>query len=508
MARTAISPRGITLGGINGNISVNPVNQTVGAGTQVGGVNVGVGGGPQGITVGGSTQVGDVGVGAGYNVNTGTVGVNAGTNVGDANVGVGVGVGAGGVQVGPSLTFGDSKEAGTGAAVGSTAGAVVGSVLLPGIGTVAGSFIGGALGSAVGGQFAGGPDTKQRKKRDSIFNAFRDMGLFNTDSDDYILPDGTTYSFNSEEKHSWKNPGKRVDGIGDRDLFSYEIDYTNDLDYTSGMVGLSLSRLLTGGKGREIDQVGSEMANGFLGKVGRGGELTKENFDNTMGNARSFYAKAGINSKDEMLALASQGHAQGRYNDTDFAVMQQAATMLFDNDFNTAAKLMAGRWKGVETAAKTPLGGEGGSQNRPGRIYSPQISSEEAALSVQPLLDKYRKGIKGSSGKAAMNFAQGVAAAAGIAKTLQSIDKLSGGTVKDLIKGAKDYFSDSPTDSMTFDTEGATYEDVTGGDPYTGFSGSDTDYQFPTDISYDSAVNTSDIPAASDDYSLDTTLDF
>lgn len=375
--------------------------------------------------------------------------VTADTKVGGssaASVKVGLNPLAGNIGVTPRLRIGDSKNAGTGSSLGGTGGGIVGASMGGPAGAAVGQAVGSGLGSGIASAsdkaFGGGRDSEESEKRTKFYSAIRDAGLI---GDDYEAtnPDGSTFRLDDDSTHSWRAPGKRVDGIGERDLFNYEIDYTNDMDYVAGMAGITLARTIGGGTGKNIDQTGNAMGNGFLGKVGYGNELTPENFNVVMGNARSHYAKAGIKSKEDALSLANQMYAEGRINDFDYGVAQQSAALVFDNNFGLAQQLMGGRWNGIKTASKTP-DAPARSQNNPRRVNSPKISAAEAMASVRPYFDEYRKRnplpkTKTSASGGAASLATGLGLITTIAGGAAAADKASGGAISGAITDFAEY---------------------------------------------------------------------
>lgn len=310
----------------------------------------------------------------------------------DLNVSGGLG-GAAGIK--PTIQFGQGEGNATGAQVGGTGGGLAGSLFGP-VGAGVGAGVGSAVGSLVGGGFNPSAVHKETKKRDSVFNAFSKAGLF--DDGQFIFPDGTTWNVKENNAHDWKYADKKVDKV-DRQLHSYETDYTNDLDYVGSMAGISLSRLLAGGKGKAIDQTGSSLGNGFLGRNGYGADFNKDSFNSTMTNARAAYAKKGIHTKEDMLALSNTAFAQGRINDSDHAVMQQTAGLVFDNDYGLAQQLMGGRWDGLKTAGKSPSDNsahEEPPKNAVSGVRSPIVSPQEAIASVQPFFDNLKQNYPGA----------------------------------------------------------------------------------------------------------------
>lgn len=383
-------------------------------------------------------------------------GVDASTEVGgnsQASVSVGVNPLSGGVGVTPRLRIGDSPNAQLGSSIGGTAGAAVGSTFGP-----AGAMVGSAMGSAAGSIAASKPrialaaadpitggalaladkigisnrGDKGSDKRAALFSAFRDAGLIGADYES-TQPDGTTFKLDDNTTHSWKNPGQRVDNLGERDLYGYEIDYTNDMDYVSGMAGITLSRMLSGGTGKNIDQAGNSLGNAFLGSVGFGNELTQKNFNTVMSNARAQYAKVGVKSKEDALTLANQMYAESRLNDFDYGVAQQTASLVFDQDFGLAQQLMGGRWNGVKTAGKTPDASE---RKEPDTttVHSPKISAQEAMASVRPYFDEYRRRnpLPGRQ-QGASNIASGVGLISSLAGAYTVANRASGGVIGEAV---------------------------------------------------------------------------
>lgn len=330
------------------------VNQDLGGGVSAG---VGAGVNPQGqVSVGPSASYqisGDTNVSAsaGYNSSTGNVGYGVGGSTHQGHNTYGVGYGATGFS--GSVQIGDSKASGTGATVGGVAGGVIGAIF----GCAAcGTVIGSAAGSVIGGS---GYSIKSREtdKRKRNTSALKNAGILD-DTETMSLPDGSIVDFNKAKQaneRDWYDSSRRSkNNEGSRGLYDYETDYTNDLDYLSGMLGISASRMTFGQQGKTEDQLGQLMGNGALGKVGYGQVMNKQNFDQVIGNHRAMYAKMGIDSKDEMISNANKMFADGRIKAPEYASMMQSADIVFDADFNKASGVMAGRWAGIESAGKTP----------------------------------------------------------------------------------------------------------------------------------------------------------
>lgn len=193
-------------------------------------------------------------------------------------------------------------------------------------------------------------------QRDGMRGLLKKNGLAD---DDYniTLADGSKFDIGVDGSggyHEARNPDQMVGDRKGKKLSAYDLDYTNDLDYASGMSGIALSRLLAGGKAKNIDQLGNQLGNAGLGNVGYGKDMTRENFSKIMANQRSMYAKAGITSKEAAYALTNQAFKEGRINDSDAVAMQQAFNMMYDTDgYDTAQKLMGGRHKGIQVAEQS-----------------------------------------------------------------------------------------------------------------------------------------------------------
>lgn len=192
--------------------------------------------------------------------------------------------------------------------------------------------------------------------RDQVRKHFQETGL--TDEKHRVtLADGSKFDIGVDGnggQHTAANPQNLV---GDKrsKMNAYDIDYTNDLDYASGMVGVALSRLSTGEASREVDKLGGQLGNAALSSVGYGKQMTPENFDRVMQNQRALYAQRGIKNKAEAYKLSIDMLNDGRVDAAQAVAMQQAFNMMYDRDgYRTAQKLMAGRMRGIEVAANKP----------------------------------------------------------------------------------------------------------------------------------------------------------
>lgn len=236
----------------------------------------------------------------------------------------------------------------------SAVNGVGGSAMIGGLNTLALSnafLFSGIMGHSTMSGIVGGSKSSDQKGRDSIRSVISDAGL----KDGIKLSDGTLAKLGVDghgDIHTFRYSDKAVGDGGKSGLHAYDIDYTNDLDFFSGMGGIALSTILAGKSGDNVKQVGGQLGNQALGKVGFGKDMTPDNFNTVMQNMRGMYATAGIKSKEEGLALINKMYGAKQIDDTQHVQMQQSLNMVFDNDINLANRLSAGRFKGIAVAGK------------------------------------------------------------------------------------------------------------------------------------------------------------
>lgn len=274
---------------------------------------------------------------------------------------LGTAAGVAGVAAGAYNVYQAWGEGGkTGAIQGGLGGAAMAAGLYA-LGATNPFVLGGVVAASLfGGAFKTGKSEEQQG-RDAVRSNFQKIGLID---DDYQLTLASGMKFDigidgGGGKHTVADSSKltaehQKSGIdGENKLHSYDVDYTNDLDYVASMGGNTLSRLLSGGKNQQIGQLGGQIGNGALGDVGYGQQFTQGNYQKVTANLRAFYAQSGIKSKADAFQLINQGYAEGRWNESDAVSMQQSANIIFDaNGYSTASKLMAGRHRGIEVASK------------------------------------------------------------------------------------------------------------------------------------------------------------
>jgi hypothetical protein len=227
-------------------------------------------------------------------------------------------------------------------------------------GMQAGAVLGpmGATVATVGSLFEGGKG-KDQQARDSVRGTLKKVGLVD-DNFEITLSNGVKANLGIDgggDKHTITNPSLLAeDHKGKiRELSAYDVDYTNDLDYAASMGGITLSRLLSGGAAKQVDQIGGQIANASLKSVGYNKPMTPENYNTVMTNQRLMFAKIGIKSKSDALQLLNQAYGEGRLDDTQHVSGAQALNMIFDNNsYGTARKLMDGRQAGINAIPKLP----------------------------------------------------------------------------------------------------------------------------------------------------------
>lgn len=269
---------------------------------------------------------------------------------------LGTAAGVAGITLG---AYGVYKGWGTGGEKGALNGLLGGSAIAGGLYGLSGSLgvaslanpymLGGVVAVSLLGNLVKTGKSEDQMGRDGQRKLLQSVGV--SDKNHQItLADGSSFDI-GVDGHGQQGSFKGRDGV----RRAWDTDYTNDMDYAASMGSISLTRLLNGKTGKSIDQLGSELGNAVLGKVGNGADFNQSNFSAVMGNLRGVYSQAGIKSKADAYALINQGYADGRWDESTAISMQQAANMMYDkNGFETAQRLMAGRNQGADVAAKTP----------------------------------------------------------------------------------------------------------------------------------------------------------
>lgn len=285
---------------------------------------------------------------------------NAATTQGALSAGslLGTAAGIAGVSLGANQVY---EGWGSGGKKGAVNGVLGGSSMAAGLyalGATNPYLLAGVVATSVVGNMVKTGKSEAQGARDVVRDIFKSNGVIGKDYK-VSLADGTSVDIGMDGhggKHSARDTSKLVGKEAGRaskesGLNAWDIDYTNDLDYASGMGGIALSRLIAGGKGTNIDQLGGQLGNAAISNIGFGKDMTPENFTKMQANQRAIYSKAGIKSKSDAYQLANQAFAEGRINETDLVSMHQAFNMIYDNNgYQTASTLMNGRFRGVEVA--------------------------------------------------------------------------------------------------------------------------------------------------------------
>jgi len=261
---------------------------------------------------------------------------------------------------------GVSAGAASGAQSGAAAGVIGGP---PGMatGAVIGGITGGALSmvglgvqAVVGGLSKSGKGGDQQV-RDWVRSDWESKGLIDKDHN-ITLADGSVFNVGQDGNsgtHDVRNPEQLTRGkdgsIHSGKATAYNVDYTNDLDYSSGMTGSTLQRLLYGGRQKNLDEMAGQLGNSFLSSVGYGQDMTKENFDKVMYNARSAYARMGLTNKQDALMLLKAAAEEGRLSAADQAEALQTLNMMYDkNGYEFGSTLMKTRQPSITAVKNLP----------------------------------------------------------------------------------------------------------------------------------------------------------
>lgn len=299
------------------------------------------------------------------------------------------------------------------------AGALAAGGLMSGAMGITGMALGIGAVSMVSGLVGGSKSGKGQNQmiRDSFRSTYKQSGLIN-DNYEVTMADGSTANMGVDGKggmHTARDAAKMVGDKPDANMRAYDTDYTNDLDYASGMAGTTMSRLLSGGRNEHVDRMGSQWGNAFLGSVGFGKDMTPESFATVMGNARGMYAKAGITSKEDALKLVAKAAHEKRLTAADQAASMQTINMMYDKDgYDQASSLMKGRWVGVQNMQGAP---ERSPTISTGLERSPQGVAVKVASSA----------IQGSQSSKSVNLGESAAKVAGAAKGMTATEAATAG---------------------------------------------------------------------------------
>lgn len=215
-----------------------------------------------------------------------------------------------------------------------------------------------ALGIGSIGSLFGSGKSEEQKAREGVRGKLSELGLLRDDNgqgylaefagqDPYLM--GFSGDFNNQDT-SIKDLAKvlqRDAGGMNENRNSWDVDYTSDLDFMTNLASEGLGGLLFGGNMKDPQKhIFRELTNASLADTNR--DFNEDNWQNTMGDIRSLYEKAGFSDADvanqRIEELIQQGVEQDKINQ-----LKQGIGLVFgDNSYNLAQDLNAGRWAGVE----------------------------------------------------------------------------------------------------------------------------------------------------------------
>ena len=132
------------------------------------------------------------------------------------------------------------------------------------------------------------------------------------------------------------------------EMLPYDIDYTNNLDFTASVLARPLIILGMGGSNnrdqQEYEQMLGYLTNATTSNMGR--EFTADNFEKMRGNIIAGIQRTGINNKSQLVDSISYLYLRGKVTKTDFNKAKMAANLIYDkNGYQQAQNLnhQAGR---------------------------------------------------------------------------------------------------------------------------------------------------------------------
>jgi hypothetical protein len=129
--------------------------------------------------------------------------------------------------------------------------------------------------------------------------------------------------------------------------------YSNEVGFVATLCGITLARILAGGKSPEIDKCGEQIGDAACYGI-KAGELDSDNLQLLTQNFKSIFAQAGIKSKSDAYQLVNQAFAEYRLNDTDTTAAQIILNIVYsDLDYDYVNALISGRKRGYEAIEAT-----------------------------------------------------------------------------------------------------------------------------------------------------------
>lgn len=254
----------------------------------------------------------------------------------------------------------------SGLASGMTLGATLGSVV-PVVGTIIGAAVGAVVGVVTtSGKFG---HSREQAHRDMMRRTIQQSNIIQRAENHhfyYVLADGQYYNvgidgssgramdINAKTKTFYHpellQAGKDQEHANKLkgEMLPYDIDYTNNLDFTASVLARPLIILGMGGSNnrdqQEYEQMLGYLTNATTSNMGR--EFTADNFEKMRGNIIAGIQRTGINNKSQLVDSISYLYLRGKVTKTDFNKAKMAANLIYDkNGYQQAQNLnhQAGR---------------------------------------------------------------------------------------------------------------------------------------------------------------------
>ena len=243
-----------------------------------------------------------------------------------------------------------------GAAIGMGA-AIVSCASICSIVPVIGTAIGAAIGAVVGiiqtsGKFG---HSREQAHRDMMRRTIQQSNIIQRAENHhfyYVLADGQYYNvgidgsggramdINAKTKTFYHpellQAGKDQEHANKLkgEMLPYDIDYTNNLDFTASVLARPLIILGMGGSNnrdqQEYEQMLGYLTNATTSNMGR--EFTADNFEKMRGNIIAGIQRTGISNKSQLVDSISYLYLRGKVTKTDFNKAKMAANLIYDNN--------------------------------------------------------------------------------------------------------------------------------------------------------------------------------
>jgi len=147
--------------------------------------------------------------------------------------------------------------------------------------------------------------------------------------------------------------GTSVKLIKESEEKSDDDTYGNEVGFLATLCGISLARILAGGKSPEIDACGEQIGDAAASNV-RPGILDSDSLESLIVNFKSIFAQSGIKSKSDAFQLANQAFAELRLNDSDTTCLHIMLNIIYDDtNIDFVSSLLSGRQRGYDAIEAT-----------------------------------------------------------------------------------------------------------------------------------------------------------